>query len=85
LSAPGDGDAALIRPGAGEFAGRTWNLIDQLSGATYERSADDLRSSGLYVNLAAWGCYFFHCIGNTKEEPAPYGHSCLHQGGGEAG
>jgi hypothetical protein len=81
-----DGDAqALIRTGEDEFAGRTWNLIDQLSGATYERSGDDFHSSGLYVSLAAWGCNLFHCSRNTKEEPAPHGHSWLHQDSGEAG
>jgi hypothetical protein len=73
-----DGDAqALIRAGGNEFAGRTWTLIDQLSGATYERSGDDLGSSGLYVSLAAWGCNFFQCSGDVKEEAA---HSCVQRG-----
>jgi len=41
-----------------DLAGRTWRLTDKLSGATYERSGDDMLASGLYVDLAPWGYHF---------------------------
>jgi glycosidase len=41
-----------------DLAGHTWKLTDRLSGATYERSGDDMLASGLYVDLAAWGYHF---------------------------
>ena len=41
-----------------DLAGQTWTLTDQLSGATYERSGDDMLASGLYVDLAPWSCHF---------------------------
>ncbi len=39
----------------------TWRLTDAFSGAVYERDACEMLSTGLYVELAAWGCHFFHC------------------------
>jgi len=42
----------------------TWSLRDKLSGVTYERTGDDLRSSGLYVDLAPWGCHLLDCRPN---------------------
>jgi hypothetical protein len=38
-----------------------WHLIDVLSGAIYERAADEMLSSGLYVELGAWSYHFFEC------------------------
>ncbi len=48
---------AVVHTGWDDLAGQTWVLADKLSGATYERSGDDLRS-GLYVDLAPWSCHF---------------------------
>jgi len=45
---------ARIHTGWNNLAGRAWNLTDQLSGTVYERSGDELQSSGLYVDLAPW-------------------------------
>ena len=42
-------------------AGHMWRLNDALSGRTYERSGDDLASSGLYVDLGPWGSHLFDC------------------------
>ena len=39
--------------------GRMWRLDDAMSGKPYERSGDDMRESGLYVDLTAWGYHFF--------------------------
>ena len=41
-----------------ELRGRTWHLVDSLSGATYERSGDAMRDGDLYVALEPWGFHF---------------------------
>ena len=41
-----------------DYAGQGWTLIDKLSGATYERSGNELSASGLYVNLGPWNSHF---------------------------
>jgi hypothetical protein len=41
--------------------GEIWRLSDVLSGATYDREGDEMRSPGLYVELAPWNCSFFQC------------------------
>src|SRR6516164_1013649 len=41
-----------------DYEGQGWTLIDKLSGATYERSGDELSASGLYVNLGPWNSHF---------------------------
>jgi Alpha amylase, catalytic domain len=51
---------ALVQLGWDDLTGQTWNLIDKLSGATYQRSGDDMQSSGLYVDLQPWGQHFLH-------------------------
>ena len=43
------------------LGGGTWRLADPFSGAEYERSGDDVMSSGLYVDLGPWGYHFFRC------------------------
>ena len=42
-----------------DLAGRTWRLIDSFTGAVYERDGDELQSTGLFVDLPAWG---FHLL-----------------------
>ncbi len=42
-----------------ELAARTWRLKDRMGNAVYDRQGDDLASHGLYVDLPAWGYYFF--------------------------
>jgi len=41
-----------------ELAGRTWQLMDVLSGEMYERDGGEMQSAGLYVDLPAWGFHF---------------------------
>jgi hypothetical protein len=36
-------------------------LTDQFSGASYERSGDEMQGEGLYVGLAPWEFHFFEC------------------------
>jgi hypothetical protein len=38
-----------------------WHLQDALSGAIYERDANEMLSPGLYVELSPWSFHFFHC------------------------
>jgi glycosidase len=55
-----DGAAqALVQVAWDDLAGHNWKLTDKLSGATYERSGDEVRSSGLYVDLGPWSHHFF--------------------------
>jgi hypothetical protein len=42
-----------------ELRGKTWRLSDSLSGETYERDGNDMRDSGLHVDLRPWGFHFF--------------------------
>jgi hypothetical protein len=39
--------------------GRTWRLDDALSGEVYDRSGDEMRDAGLYVDLGSWRCQLF--------------------------
>jgi len=55
----GESAQARIRVPWDELRGRTWRLSDALSGDTYDRSGDDMRDPGLYVDLAPWECHFF--------------------------
>ncbi len=50
---------ALIRVPWDELKGKQWHLSDQLSGESYDRSGDDMRDKGLYVDLKPWGCHLF--------------------------
>jgi hypothetical protein len=42
----------------GDVAGRTWRLVDRLSGHYFDRSGDELLSEGYRVALEAWGSQF---------------------------
>jgi len=50
---------ALVRVPWDELRGRTWRLEDRLSGETFERSGNDMRDAGLYVDLRPWKCHLF--------------------------
>jgi hypothetical protein len=50
---------ALVRVPWDELGGRTWRLADALSGEVYDRSGNEMRDSGLYVNLRPWGYNVF--------------------------
>jgi hypothetical protein len=41
-----------------ELRGRTWHLVDTLSGEAWERSGDAMREGGLHVALGPWGFHF---------------------------
>ena len=42
-----------------ELRGKTWRLNDVLSGESYDRSGDEMRDAGLYVDLGPWQCHLF--------------------------
>jgi len=42
-----------------ELREKTWRLSDVLSGASYDRSGDEMREAGLYVDLQPWQCHLF--------------------------
>ena len=49
-----------------DAGGGDWHLLDAISGASYERDGDEMRSSGLYVELAPWEYHFFECLRVNK-------------------
>jgi Alpha amylase, catalytic domain len=51
-----------------DSGGGEWHLLDMMSGATYQRAGDEMRSPGLYVELAPWNFYFFDCQRVNKTE-----------------
>jgi hypothetical protein len=42
--------------------GKTWRLNDLLSGEIYDRSGDEMRDAGLYVDLGLWKCHLFQVV-----------------------
>ena len=42
-----------------ELGRKTWRLDDALSGEAYDRSGDEMRDAGLYVDLGPWQCHLF--------------------------
>ena len=51
---------ALVHVPWDELRGRTWRLTDALSGEVYDRSGNEMRDTGLYVDLGMWQCHLFH-------------------------
>jgi hypothetical protein len=50
---------ARVRVPWDELRGKTWRLTDLLAGVNYDRSGDEMRDSGLYVDLGAWMYHIF--------------------------
>jgi len=42
-----------------ELREKKWRLNDLLSGESYDRSGDEVRDAGLYVDLKPWQCHLF--------------------------
>jgi hypothetical protein len=42
-----------------ELRGKTWRLNDVMCGESYDRSGDEIRDNGLYVDLGPWKCHLF--------------------------
>lgn len=56
--APNQSQCRLRLPFSG-LSGKSWQLQDQLSPATYERDGNELQSGGLYVDMAPWQASVF--------------------------
>lgn len=56
---------ALIHVPWEELRSKQWRLYDLLSGDTYDRSGDEMRGVGLYVDLGPWKCHLFHLSPQT--------------------
>jgi hypothetical protein len=66
---------ALVRVLLDELRGKTWSLNDLLAGETYDRSGDEMRDSGLYVDLKPWQCHFFKLsLAQVKPETTDTSH-----------
>jgi hypothetical protein len=50
---------ALVRMPLDDLRGGTWRLNDVLSGDLFDRSGNDMRDAGLYVDLNPWQCHVF--------------------------
>ena len=63
---------ANVRISRDGLRGEIWHLTDAFSGAVYERSGDEMTSSGLYVDLPPWGyhCLNFAAASDSKSEAA---------------
>jgi glycosidase len=49
---------------------RKLRLRDEISGVAYDRSGEEMRSQGLYVDLGPWQYHFLRC-GNDSFRPVP--------------
>jgi hypothetical protein len=60
-------DAAQVRVRVpwDELRGRQWKLTDALSGDSYDRSGDEMRDVGMYVDLGPWNCHVFLVSAST--------------------
>jgi hypothetical protein len=60
---------ALVRVTDNALRGREWQLNDELSGRSYQRSGDEMSSPGLYVDLQPWGYHIFRFSQGADDVP----------------
>jgi hypothetical protein len=48
-----------VIPGWDGVTGRSWSLVDALTGERYERDGDTMAAEGLHVDLPPWGAHIF--------------------------
>ncbi|RNC68250.1 MAG: alpha-amylase [Desulfuromonadales bacterium] len=53
------GSQARVRVPWNEIRGRTWRLVDLLSGETWDRDGDEMAGAGLFIDLEPWCCNLF--------------------------
>ncbi len=51
-----------------DLGGRRWTLTDLLSTARYERDGDELKTRGLYLDLAPWQHHVFEISGKSPSQ-----------------
>jgi hypothetical protein len=54
-----DASQARIHVPWDELRGKQWRLTDSLSDDSCDRSGDEMRDAGLYVDLVPWGYHAF--------------------------
>jgi glycosidase len=47
--------------------GAIWRLKDAISDWSCERDGDEMAGPGLYIDLGAWGYYFFQCLRGNQQ------------------
>jgi hypothetical protein len=57
----------MVRIPWADIGGARWNLVDRLSGATYQREGDEILPAGLYVELGPWNSHVFQWV---RADPA---------------
>jgi hypothetical protein len=55
-----EGAQARVHVPWDELRGKQWRLNDLLTGEVYDRSGDEMRDGGLYVDLSPWKCHLFN-------------------------
>jgi hypothetical protein len=58
-----------------ELRGKQWRLTDALSGDVYDRSGDEMREAGLYVDLQPWQCHLLEVRAPSAVPSATPGRS----------
>jgi hypothetical protein len=58
----GEPSEARVQVPWDELKGKTWRLHDALSDEVYDRSGDEMRGDGLYVELGPWRCHLFRVL-----------------------
>lgn len=56
------GSQGRVRLPGDELAGRSWQLIDPLTGDIFERDGNEMLDPGLFVDLGAWGFHFLRLV-----------------------
>ena len=50
-----------VRLNWNDISRNRWELTDEFNAKTYNRSGDEMQSTGLYVELPPWGYHVFKC------------------------
>jgi hypothetical protein len=57
---------ALVHVPWDELRGNTWELKDVMDGINYDRSGDEMRDSGMYIELGPWKSHIFAMVKKTS-------------------
>jgi len=54
-----DAAQGLVQVPLDDLRGKLWRLNDVMSALSYDRSGDEMRDAGLYVDMKPWQCHLF--------------------------
>jgi Alpha amylase, catalytic domain len=57
----GDAAQGRVHPPWNDARDQTWQLMDGLSGVSYDRAGNEIQAEGLYVELEPWGRHILRC------------------------